>query len=447
MADPGRGERVEPVVRVPVAPSFGNVARLAKLSGCITGPRFPIGRGKARRTRQGTRPRVRAYQVSNDVLGGLVPISQASFHVSRGGTRALVPVRKTAGIRLYRAPATSPVRRTVGPGAGFWVGRITRSIHRPRAAPNGPAFQITRSPRNSHIHLMTGAKSSWYSARRNPRPSLLAAALSGPAPDARWHPHTLGGQRVAFVDKTLVCSDCGAEFTFTAGEQEFHHSKGFSNEPRRCANCRRARKAADGGTSFSARPPREMFSVTCASCGKDAKVPFEPRGDRPVYCSDCFQPQPRSVGGGGYGGGAPRTGGGGYGGGSSSGYGGGGVPAAEVTGAATTNARTAVATTTAANVATAAIAGVSRPAGVSSHPAVSSTRCGLVAQRGEQPAHNRSVLGSNPGEPTIPAHRRGCVREAALRSPRGLSIVAAMSARPNTIELAPSGAPSRSRSR
>ena len=112
---------------------------------------------------------------------------------------------------------------------------------------------------------------------------------------------------MAFVDKTLVCSDCGAEFSFTAGEQEFHQSKGFTNEPRRCPSCRRARKGMDGSAAPS-RPPRELFSVTCASCGKEAKVPFEPRGDRPVYCSDCFQPQPRSVGGG-YSGG--RTGGGG----------------------------------------------------------------------------------------------------------------------------------------
>ena len=135
---------------------------------------------------------------------------------------------------------------------------------------------------------------------------------------------------MSFVDKTLVCSDCGASFTFTAGEQEFHQSKGFSNEPRRCVNCRRARKAADAGASggFAARPPREMFSATCASCGKDAKVPFEPRGDRPVYCNDCFQPQPRSTsggfgGGGGYGGGGNPGSGGGFGGGGG-GYGGGG---------------------------------------------------------------------------------------------------------------------------
>jgi len=126
---------------------------------------------------------------------------------------------------------------------------------------------------------------------------------------------------VPYTDKTLTCSDCGAEFTFTAGEQEFHESKGFTNEPRRCPNCRRARKGDSprGGGGYG-QSEREMFTVTCSSCGKDAKVPFQPRGDRPVYCSDCFQPQARSGGGGGgYGGG-----GGGYGGGGRSGGGGGG---------------------------------------------------------------------------------------------------------------------------
>lgn len=111
-----------------------------------------------------------------------------------------------------------------------------------------------------------------------------------------------------YTDKTLTCSDCGASFTFTAGEQEFHQSKGFTNEPRRCPNCRNARRDSGGGRSFGGGGGygggrREMFTATCSSCGKDAQVPFEPRGDRPVYCSDCFKPAPRS---GGFGGGRGR---------------------------------------------------------------------------------------------------------------------------------------------
>ena len=125
---------------------------------------------------------------------------------------------------------------------------------------------------------------------------------------------------MAFEDKTLSCSDCGNGFTFTSGEQEFHQSKGFTNEPRRCPECRAARRGGEGGGGGGGGGYREMFSATCATCGKEAKVPFQPRGDRPVYCNDCFQPQSRGGGGGGYGGG----GGGGYGGGGGGGYGGGG---------------------------------------------------------------------------------------------------------------------------
>jgi len=102
-----------------------------------------------------------------------------------------------------------------------------------------------------------------------------------------------------FADKSLTCADCGAEFIFTAGEQEFHTQKGFTNEPRRCPSCRAARRASrDGyaGGSYSSgggysSGPREFFTATCALCGREARVPFQPRGDKPVYCSDCFETQ------------------------------------------------------------------------------------------------------------------------------------------------------------
>ncbi len=89
-----------------------------------------------------------------------------------------------------------------------------------------------------------------------------------------------------YEDKTLVCKDCGQEFTFTAGEQEFYAEKGFTNEPQRCKSCRQARKNARGENT-----ERQMFDAVCAACGKECKVPFEPREDRPVYCSDCFRSQ------------------------------------------------------------------------------------------------------------------------------------------------------------
>jgi CxxC-x17-CxxC domain-containing protein len=89
---------------------------------------------------------------------------------------------------------------------------------------------------------------------------------------------------VSFEDKTLTCRDCGRDFTFTAGEQEFYESRGLMNEPRRCPECRSARRSSDGG-----RGPREMHDAICANCGKSTQVPFVPTGARPVYCADCFQ--------------------------------------------------------------------------------------------------------------------------------------------------------------
>ena len=84
-----------------------------------------------------------------------------------------------------------------------------------------------------------------------------------------------------YEDKTLICKECGAEFVFTAGEQEFYASKGFENEPKSCKACRSARKNAQ-------KPERKMYTGVCAACGGEARVPFEPRDERPVYCSECY---------------------------------------------------------------------------------------------------------------------------------------------------------------
>jgi CxxC-x17-CxxC domain-containing protein len=121
------------------------------------------------------------------------------------------------------------------------------------------------------------------------------------------------------ADRTLTCADCGQEFVFSASEQQFYADRGFS-DPRRCADCRRARKAqrqgsGNGGGGYSAsgsgyssgggggygggyssgggggyreRAPREMFEAVCSNCGKTASVPFRPTSGKPVYCDDCF---------------------------------------------------------------------------------------------------------------------------------------------------------------
>jgi CxxC-x17-CxxC domain-containing protein len=87
-------------------------------------------------------------------------------------------------------------------------------------------------------------------------------------------------------DKTLRCRDCGAAFVFTAGEQGFYLEKGLMNEPQRCPSCRANRRRERTGTNG-----REAATIVCASCGREATVPFVPRLDRPVYCSDCFSNQ------------------------------------------------------------------------------------------------------------------------------------------------------------
>ena len=94
-----------------------------------------------------------------------------------------------------------------------------------------------------------------------------------------------------YQDKTITCADCHATFVFNSGEQEFFQSKGFTNEPKRCPSCRSARKTernGNGGGSYSDRGPRQMYPATCAQCGKQTEVPFQPRGDKPVYCRDCY---------------------------------------------------------------------------------------------------------------------------------------------------------------
>jgi CxxC-x17-CxxC domain-containing protein len=125
-----------------------------------------------------------------------------------------------------------------------------------------------------------------------------------------------------FQDRPITCLDCKNEFVFTAGEQEFYDRKGFREVPKRCKPCRDARKTrrngdgngyangngnghgyanGDGGYGGGNRAPRgarEMFDATCAGCGGQARVPFQPQNGRPVYCRDCFNNKGSGYGGG-----------------------------------------------------------------------------------------------------------------------------------------------------
>ena len=89
-------------------------------------------------------------------------------------------------------------------------------------------------------------------------------------------------------DKSLVCVECGESFQFSADDQRYHEEKGYT-EPKRCPACRQARRAQRTQGGFGG--VRQMYPAVCAECGTDTEVPFQPRGDRPVYCSDCYRQQ------------------------------------------------------------------------------------------------------------------------------------------------------------
>ncbi len=93
---------------------------------------------------------------------------------------------------------------------------------------------------------------------------------------------------MSFQDKQLTCADCGKEFTFGAADQEFFKSKGYVNEPKRCPTCRQSRKDERSNQSGNYSSQRQRFAAVCSQCGKETQLPFQPRENRPVYCSDCY---------------------------------------------------------------------------------------------------------------------------------------------------------------
>ena len=89
-----------------------------------------------------------------------------------------------------------------------------------------------------------------------------------------------------FNDKSLKCADCGQDFIFSKNEQAFYAERGFTNEPKRCKNCRDKRKTSRDGNGGGRE--RSMVSVTCDGCGIATEVPFTPVSGKPVYCRDCY---------------------------------------------------------------------------------------------------------------------------------------------------------------
>jgi CxxC-x17-CxxC domain-containing protein len=104
-----------------------------------------------------------------------------------------------------------------------------------------------------------------------------------------------------FTDRRLVCRNCLQEFVFTAGEQEFYESRGFTHIPSHCPACRAERRGQGGNRSWSSsertgvRSERLMYAATCANCGRPTQVPFQPRTDRVIYCPDCYQDRRRNT--------------------------------------------------------------------------------------------------------------------------------------------------------
>jgi CxxC-x17-CxxC domain-containing protein len=92
---------------------------------------------------------------------------------------------------------------------------------------------------------------------------------------------------MSFQDKSILCCDCGTGFTFTATEQEYYQSRGYTNDPKRCQSCRSIKQSQRLGND-NHNSNRPMFAAICSECGKDTQVPFEPSEGRPVYCSECY---------------------------------------------------------------------------------------------------------------------------------------------------------------
>ncbi len=96
---------------------------------------------------------------------------------------------------------------------------------------------------------------------------------------------------MSFAAKLLHCVDCHENFTFSVEEQEFHASRGFPNQPGRCPPCRQAKKSGrtkNESVSEDSGSSRQMFPANCSQCGKATRLPFQPRENESVYCSNCY---------------------------------------------------------------------------------------------------------------------------------------------------------------
>lgn len=162
-----------------------------------------------------------------------------------------------------------------------------------------PAGRYTGAPRDRDSTSAPSSRGPGSPCQTTHIPSADTAAPKRRAPSQINAPRR---SIVTYADRVLSCVDCGVEFIHSAADQEYYVQKGFVSDPKRCTSCRASRRATrDGGYDVrdiggprgyergDDRPQREYFAVLCSSCGNQAQVPFKPRMDRPVYCSDCFR--------------------------------------------------------------------------------------------------------------------------------------------------------------
>jgi len=89
-------------------------------------------------------------------------------------------------------------------------------------------------------------------------------------------------------DRKITCLNCGKEFIFSARDQRYYKERGFKNAPKRCRECRALMKRERQFVRKDDGSTKELFKVTCETCGRPAYVPFKPTGRKPVYCRDCL---------------------------------------------------------------------------------------------------------------------------------------------------------------
>ena len=101
----------------------------------------------------------------------------------------------------------------------------------------------------------------------------------------------MNSNQLELKDTAINCIDCGNDFVWTVGEQQFFHDKGLQNPPKRCKSCKQAKNeriAAAQAAQAAGIKQKVEIEVKCFRCQALTTVPFYPSQGRPVYCRTCF---------------------------------------------------------------------------------------------------------------------------------------------------------------